>query len=264
MYGVVVHTFSKSLTPEKLEYLFSSLGKVLKKELITKNPFLTINFFFLDEQTRTKTLLLSGLSLGGSELVVRALPPFPADSVLLQNIECANKSNVLETNTEDSFLAALTQPATLFDALVANRKSFSLTWKLECTNALLAVGFPLPPEIISYLEQQLDRTRRTVFVSNLSESVSEPALKRLFVSAGSISQVFIKRNPSRSVTLAFIEFYSKTSAIKALVLNGHTFLDNELKVVLATNPIIRAENNFPLANKKIKDLTCKFEEHSNE
>jgi hypothetical protein len=101
---------------------------------------------------------------------------------------------------------------------------------------------------------------RTIYVGNLSLSVTEEHIKHFFSSCGTI--LFVKmagrQPPAR---FAFVEFASKTAAATALTLTGSILLDCSLKVGKATNPIIKPKTKTD--PNKLDDIMRKVREAQN-
>jgi len=83
-----------------------------------------------------------------------------------------------------------------------------------------------------------DSVKRTVYVCDIENSVTEEQLAGLFISCGEVIDCRICGDPNSTLRFAFVEFTSEVSATNALTLNGAVLNFQQLQVLPSKTSIV--------------------------
>jgi arginine/serine-rich splicing factor 12 len=91
-------------------------------------------------------------------------------------------------------------------------------------------SLPLYPQLPGTMDpMKAEEIRRTVYVSNISKSVTLQNLNDLFCQAGEIRYIRFAGDENAESKCAYVEFSEQPAIIKALCLNGTSFASRTLK-----------------------------------
>ena len=90
----------------------------------------------------------------------------------------------------------------------------------------------------------MESVRRTVYVCDIENSVTEEQLASLFSRCGQVIDCRICGDPNSALRFAFVEFTTEASAATALMLNGAILNYQQLQVLPSKTPIVPVNPGF--------------------
>ncbi|KAJ3032860.1 Protein srek1IP1 [Rhizophlyctis rosea] len=108
------------------------------------------------------------------------------------------------------------------------------------------------PTILHFDPQKADEIARTVYIGNISSSVSEQELTEIFAACGPVAYVKMAGDPSQATRFAFLEFATQEGATAALQLNNVVIGDRALKVNHSKNAINKAPKRVDIQDAAMR------------
>ncbi|KAJ3054511.1 Protein srek1IP1 [Rhizophlyctis rosea] len=93
------------------------------------------------------------------------------------------------------------------------------------------------PTVLHFDPAKAEEIARTVYIGNISSSISEQELTEVFAACGPVAYVKMAGDPQQAARFAFLEFATQEGATQALTLNNVLMGDRALKVNHSKNAI---------------------------
>ncbi|KAI9138355.1 hypothetical protein BKA69DRAFT_1169187 [Paraphysoderma sedebokerense] len=121
------------------------------------------------------------------------------------------------------------------------------------------IVIPLGPRPAIVDPTKLEEIARTIYVGNITSSVSESELIQFFSSCGPVTYVKMAGDISQPTRFAFIEFATVAAANAAIALSGTVLQDKPLKINHSKNAINKAPTVPPsAAMKRVRESAQKI------
>eukprot|EP00210_Caulerpa_lentillifera_P000560 g541.t1 len=99
-----------------------------------------------------------------------------------------------------------------------------------------------------------DNAKRTVYISDIDQQVTEEELANLFVDLGSVVDCRVCGDPNSAKRFAFIEFSDEEGATKALEKSGTTLGESTIKILPSKTAIVPVNKDFMPRNMEEMEL----------
>ena len=99
-----------------------------------------------------------------------------------------------------------------------------------------------------------ENVRRTVYISDIDQNVTEEELANLFADSGSVVDCRVCGDPNSAKRFAFIEFSEEPGAVKALEKTGMTLGGSTIRVLPSKTAIVPVNKDFMPRNMEEMEL----------